>query len=252
VTAPSCALKAVDLDSGAGTDYAQGVGLLFRAAGGSAFADVGNGAASTGTLRTSEANDSAMAVNVGLLQTNILDTIGAEAGGTFPTKAVQVGGMVSGGASMWPLQVVDLDTDAGAGAVDYFQGFSLRFPASGAGVVAASGAGNSSAATLAVVQAAISTGASDHVAVAHGAGEVAVLAAKAGRRYARVQIYDDTDGAVCCALGASTNNCADGILLDASPAAGKAGGSAEWEGYGGVITCHPTTAVDITVAVEEW
>jgi hypothetical protein len=45
------ALKAVDLDSGAGTDYAQGVGMLLRAAGGAAFASGGAGAVDAGTLR---------------------------------------------------------------------------------------------------------------------------------------------------------------------------------------------------------
>ncbi|MFA6576253.1 MAG: hypothetical protein WCS84_12590 [Nocardioides sp.] len=242
--------KAVDLDSGAGSDYYQGIGLMLKAAGGAAFASGGAGAVDTGTLRTNEATDSALAVNVDSLTTNVLDTIGAEAGGTYPTKAVQVGGMVSGGASMWPLQVVDLDTDAGAGDVDYFQGFSLRFPASGAGAVATSGAGDSTAATLRVVDASIGTGTSNQTEV--NAAEVAVLAAKAGRRFARVQVYADVDGGVCCALGATTNACADGILLDASPAAGKAGGSAEWEGYGGAITCRAAGAWTVTVASEEW
>ncbi|MBP6997965.1 MAG: hypothetical protein KBB39_17660 [Phycicoccus sp.] len=205
------ALRVVDLDLGAGTDYYQGVGLMLRAAGGGAFVSGGNGAADTGTIRVSEATDSALAVSLGTID----DVVHSSA--ALFNKTVSIGVLAPSVNRVYP--AVSLTNNVGNG-------------------------------TLQVVQASIATGTSAHVAV--NASEVAVLAAKAGRRFARVQVYADADGAVCCALGATTNACADGIMLDASPDATHAGGSAEWEGYGGAITCRAAGAWTTTVATEEW
>lgn len=174
-----------------------------------------------------------------------LTTMLAAPAAAIPPLAALVG--MSDGTLLRALRARDLDTGAGT---DYWQGVGLMLAGAGGGTAASAGAGAVDAGTIRVVEASIASGTSDHVDV--DASEVAVLAAKVGRRYARIQVYADVDGGVCCALGATTNACADGILLDASPAAGKAGGSAEWEGYGGAITCRAAGAWTATVAVEEW
>jgi hypothetical protein len=115
----------------------------------------------------------------------------------------------------------------------------------------ATGAGDVAADTLQVVQAGRASGADDHVDV-DALSETAVLAAAPGRTFARIQVVaGDTDGPICCVAGASTTVCADGIYLDPAPAAGKAGGAADFTGYSGAITCR-STAGTVTVAVQSW
>jgi hypothetical protein len=205
-------------------------------------AETGAGATTADTLRTVTSTDSPDVTSLGTLD----NVVGATSAAT-PTSAVLMGAADSVSGTMMPLRIYDADTGAGN---DYRLGVVPILPGAGGGTPASAGAGAVDAGTIRVVEASIASGTSDHVDV--DASEVAVLAAKAGRRYARVQVYSDVDGGVCCALGATTNACADGILLDASPAAGKAGGSAEWEGYGGAITCRAAGAWTTTVATEEW
>jgi hypothetical protein len=210
-------------------------------------AQTGAGAVTATTARTVTATNSPDVTALGGI-TSILSTLTtafAVPGGALPPLAILTG--MSDGTLLRALRARDLDTGAGT---DYWQGVGLMLAGAGGGTPASAGAGAVDAGTIRVVEASISSGTSDHVDV--DASEVAVLAAKAGRRFARVQVYSDVDGGVCCALGATTNACADGIMLDASPAAGKAGGSAEWEGYGGAITCRAAGAWTTTVATEEW
>lgn len=223
-------LRVFDADTGAGNDFRLGTVPLLAGAGGGTPASAGAGAVDAGTQRTTLAADDPAVVSLGTLD----DVVGAPAAAA-PSKGALVMGQF--GANTRAITTDDSGR-INVNAVTWN------------GSVLESGAGNSSSSSIRVVQAAISSGTSDHVDV--DASEVAVLAAKAGRRFARIQVYADVDGGVCCALGATTNACTDGILLDASPAAGKAGGSAEWEGYGGAITCRAAGAWTTTVATEEW
>lgn len=223
-------VRTYDADTGAGNDFRLGTVPILPGAGGGTPASAGAGINGAGVQRMTLATDDAAVVSLGTLD-DVVHADGAAVG-----KAVLLGAKVSGPNTVSPL----LQT-SGSLQVD-----QTRWN----GTAVATGAGDSSTGTLRVVQAAIATGASTSVDV--DASEKAVLAAKAGRRFARVQVYADVDGAVCCSLGATTTACATGIMLDASPAAGKAGGSAEWEGYGGAITCRAAGAWTTTVRAEEW
>lgn len=200
----------------------------------------GAGAVTATTLRTVTATDSP---DVTVLST--LSTVLATLGAAIPPLGLMAA--ASDGTFIRALKAVDLDSGAGT---DYAQGVGLLLRAAGGAAFASGGAGAVDTGTLRVVPAAIATGASTHVDVT--AAEVAVLAAKAGRKYLRIQVYSDTDGAVCCALGATTSACTIGEILDPSPAADKGGGSLDFTGYGGAVTCRATGAWTTTVAATEY
>ena len=110
------------------------------------------------------------------------------------------------------------------------------------------GAGNAGASTLRTVPAP-SASSTPLAVVAVTEAEVEVLPALVGRQAWSVQVYSDVDGAVCCSLGTTTSACANaGFMLDASPAAGKAGGSAGGTGYSGAVTCRAMGAYTVSVA----
>jgi hypothetical protein len=121
-----------------------------------------------------------------------------------------------------------------------------------AGNTMAANAGNVSNGTLQVVEAAISS--STPLALkAVDASEVEVLPAMAGRRSWNIQVYNDDSGPVCCALGVSTDACANAaFMLDASPAAAKAGGSFSDSGYSGAVTCRAMGAYTVNVARSQY
>jgi len=200
----------------------------------------GAGATTATTLRTVTATDSPEVTVLSVLSTAL---------GTLGVAIPPLGVLMSGtdGVLLQALRVVDLDLGAGT---DYYQGIGLMLRAAGGGAFVSGGNGAADAGTIRVIEAGVSSGASTHVDVT--AAEVAVLAAKAGRKYLRIQVYSDTDGAVCCALGATTSACTIGEILDPSPAADKGGGSLDFTGYGGAVTCRATGAWTTTVAATEY
>ncbi len=78
--------------------------------------------------------------------------------------------------------------------------------------------------------------------------EHAVWAGAAGTQHIFLEVANDTDGAVCCALAATTAACSTyDFLLEPSPAALQIGGRIVLDNYSGPITCRAMGAWTTTV-----
>ena len=222
------ALRAIDLDTGAGTYYAQGVGLLLAGAGGGTPASAGAGAVDAGTQRVTLPTDDPAVVSLGLLD----DAVHAD--GAAASKGVML-----------------MNYDTSSAKAQYVKGYSGSLninviALNGSGVER--GTGDSAAGSLRVMPGAVSSS-TPLVRVDVTAAEVEVLPAMGGRRGWGIQIYDDDSGPICCSFGATTTACANaGFMLDPSPAASRAGGSKEDQGYSGAITCRSMGAYTVSVA----
>lgn len=208
-------------------------------------AQTGAGAVTATTARTVTATNSPDVTALGGLVSMIstLTTAFAVPGGALPSLAILTG--MSDGTLLRALRARDLDTGAGT---DYWQGVGLLLAGAGGGTPASAGAGAVDAGTIRVVPGSIAS-AVPLPLVEVTAAEVEVLPALVGRQSWSVQVYSDVDGAVCCSLGTTTSACANaGFMLDASPAAGKAGGSAGGTGYSGAVTCRAMGAYTVSVA----
>ncbi len=112
------------------------------------------------------------------------------------------------------------------------------------------GAGADSTGTQRVVEASRDGSAYSGGTVTQGAGD-ATIAVRATRKWALVQNVD-ADGALCVALGSTTNACADCHLLDAAAAAGESGGTWQIGDWGGAISvCAPDAGTTISYRVTE-
>lgn len=109
------------------------------------------------------------------------------------------------------------------------------------------GSGDWGVDTMRVVQASHATAVCTTADLVSGS-DTAVLAVRAGRVRARVQVVD-IDGAARCAPGAASTN---GLLANKAANANEAGQTVEFDGWGGAVNCRAVVgATTITVNVCE-
>jgi len=221
---------------------------------------LGGGLADATTQRVYEADDSLLSAGVQA----IADAVAAP-GGPIPPSVVLLGGddgiatraLVADTAGALTVAAAQLPAALGAQAqadslsvvqatADVWETNQTQI----AGTAVDVGAGADSAGSLRVVEASRDGSAYSGGTVTQGAGDT-TIAARAARKWALVQNVD-AGGALCVALGATTNACADCHLLDAAAAAGESGGTWQIGDWGGAISvCAPDAGTTISYRVTE-
>jgi hypothetical protein len=214
------ALRAVDLYSGAGTDYWQGVGLLLAGAGGGTPASAGAGNVDAGTLRTTLGATDPAVVSLGTIDDAVHAT------NDLVGKAVLIGArnMTSGRVNPVAAGTGDATADTTLQVVDAGRPGSAESCSS---------------------------------ATAGDAGNAHVVAARSGRRLIWVQVQGDAGGQLRVARADTTEatcttTTGPGTLLDAGTATTAGGYWEDTVGYSGAVAvCVPTAAATVSYCYGE-